>query len=192
MNLQPDARHPSRQLVPMGQSDDSQLPSRMWHEIHTDIISQPSVEEPVGPVISSAVLEQDRRKNSRASHFRGELDSCRHQAPLSAFINDEIQSESHDKVMASDLAARLTTEDSTELTNLQNARDLAAATRSAELLIRLNRAASTRKSYDQKIERWKEWCTKRHFEDYDTVTKNKLFFYLNSEVIPRGVQTQGK
>ena len=121
MNLQPDARHPSRQLVPMGQSDDSQLPSRMWHEIHTDIISQPSVEEPVGPVISSAVLEQDRRKNSRASRFCGELDSCRHQAPLSAFIDNEVQSESQDKVMASDLAARLTTEDSTELTNLQNA-----------------------------------------------------------------------
>ena len=125
------------------------------------------------------MLEQDRRKNSRASRFRGELDSCRHQAPLSAFIDNEVQSESQDKVMTSDLAARLTAEDSTELTNLQNARDLAAATPSAELLIRLNRAASTRKSYDQKIERWKEWCMERHFEDHDTMTENKLFFYLN-------------
>ena len=32
----------------------------------------------------------------------------------------------------------------------------------------------------------------RHFEDHDTVTENKLFFYLNSEVIPKDVQTQGK
>jgi len=94
--------------------------------------------------------------------------------------------------MASDLAACLTTEDSNELLNLRNARDLAAATRSAELLIRLNRAASTRKSYDQKIEQWKQWCTRRHFEDHDTMTENKLFFYLNNEVIPKGVQTQGK
>src|SRR5947207_5838149 len=94
--------------------------------------------------------------------------------------------------MASDLVARLTTEDSTELMNLQNARDLATATRFAELLIRLNQAASIRKSYDQKIERWKKWCMERHFEDHDTMTENKLFFYLNNEVILKDVQTQGK
>jgi len=198
MNLQPDARHAGRPLLPMGQSDDgSRLPSRSRGEIHTninagDINLRPRIEGPAGPTLSAAALEQDRRENSRASRFRGELDGHRHQAPMSMFIDDKVQSEPQDKIMASDLAARLTTEDSTELTNLRNARDLAAATQSAEHLIRLNRAASTRRSYDLKIEQWKQWCAERHFEDHDTVTENKLFFYLNSEVIPKGVQTQGK
>ena len=192
MNLQPDARHPGRALASMSQNNDSQLPSRTWREIHADINSRPRIEGLAGPTISAALLEQDRRGNSTGSRFRGELDSCRHQALLFTFIDDKTQSESQDKIMASDLAARLTTEDSTELTNLRNARDLTAATQSAERLIRLNRAASKRKSYDQKIQRWKQWCAERHFEDHDTVTENKLFFYLNSEVIPKDVQTQGK
>ena len=33
---------------------------------------------------------------------------------------------------------------------------------------------------------------KRDFEDHDVVTKNKLFLYLNSEVIPNDMQTKGK
>ena len=95
-------------------------------------------------------------------------------------------------VMASDLTARLIINDNIKLNHLQNARDLAAATLSAEQLIQANRAASTRKSYNQKIERWKQWCAKRNFEDHDTVTENKLFLYLSNDVIPNGVQTHGK
>ena len=118
MNLQPDARHPGRPLEPIGQNNDSQLSSRTWHEIHTDINSRPHVEEPVGPTISAVVLEQDRQRNSSTSRFRGELDSCHHQAPLFTFINNEVQSESQDKIMAADLAACLSTGDSSELINL--------------------------------------------------------------------------
>jgi hypothetical protein len=103
-----------------------------------------------------------------------------------------VQSDSHDVIMASDLTACLINNDGIELVNLRNARDLAAAKQYAEQLIRANRAASTRKTYNQKVERWKRWCIERHFEDHDTVTENKLFFYLNSEVIPNGNQTQGK
>jgi len=32
----------------------------------------------------------------------------------------------------------------------------------------------------------------RHFEDHDTLTENKLFLYLHSEIIPNGVQTYDK
>ena len=156
MNLQSDARHPGRPLASMGQNNDSQLPSRTWREIHTDINSRSRIEGPAGSIISAAALERDRRENSTTSRFRGELDSCRHQAPSFIFIDDKAQNESQDKIMASELAACLTIEDSIELTNLRNARDLAAATQFVECLIRLNRAASTRKIYDQKIERWKQ------------------------------------
>lgn len=96
------------------------------------------------------------------------------------------------RIKASDLAASLVVSDAIELNNLQNALDLAAATKTAEQLIRTNRAASTRNAYNMKIEQWKRWCEGRHFEDYDTVTENKLFLYLSSEVIPKGVQTRGK
>src|SRR5947207_205972 len=101
---------------------------------------------------------------------------------------------SHDgtMVMASDLTVRLIVNDNIELINLLNAQGLAAETLSAEQLIRANRAASTRKSYNQKIERWKQWCATCNFEDHDTVTENKLFFYLSNDVIPNGVQTCGK
>ena len=104
----------------------------------------------------------------------------------------ESKSRNGTMVMASNLTAHLIINDNIELINLRNARDLAAATLSAEQLIRANRAASTRKSYNQKIERWKQWCTTRNFEDHDTVTENKLFFYLSNDVIPNGVQTRGK
>src|SRR5947207_12431617 len=57
-------------------------------------------------------------------------------------------------VMASDLIARLAVND-IELINLRNARELAAATRSAERLIEANRAASRRQSYNQNTEQWK-------------------------------------
>jgi hypothetical protein len=199
MNLRPDARHLGRPLAPMGHDNDDfdsppQLPSRTLREIQADIESRPHVEQSSRPTLSAVVLERDHRDNSAASCVRGEIDSCRHQAPMLTITNDaRIQSESQYSIMASDLAAGcLTTEDSTKLTNLRNARDLAAATQSAEQLIRANRAASTRKSYDQKIERWKQWCMERHFEDHDTVTENKLFLYLHSEIIPNGVQTHGK
>jgi len=185
INLQPDIRHSGQPLAPIGQNNDLQLLSR-------NVDSLLPIEGPLGPTISAAVLERDHRENSTASYFGKELDSYRRSAPISLFIDDKVQSESQDKIMALDLAARLNTENSTELINLRNARDLATATQSAEHLIRSNRAASTRKSYDQKIERWKQWCTERHFEDHDTVTENKLFFYLSSEVIPKGIQTQGK
>jgi len=99
-----------------------------------------------------------------------------------------------DKVMASDLVASLApeNEDGDELVNLRNARDLAQASYCAEQMIRANRADSTIKSYDQKIHQWKQWCADRKFDDYDTVTERKLFHYMNSEIIPAGVQTKGK
>ena len=184
MNLEPDARHPGRPLAAVGQNNDSRLQLRLRslarREIYADINSRPRIEGPVGPTLSTAALERDHREHATTLHFRGELDSFCHQAPLSTFIDYEVQSESQDKIMTSDLAACLTTGDSTELTNLRNARDLPAATQSAEHLIHSNRAASTRKSYDQKIKQWKEWCVERHFEDHDTVTENKFFLYLNS------------
>jgi len=204
MNLQPDARNPGRPLALIswqnndtsnasGSTSESRLTfPRTWREIHADIDLQPRIEGPTGPTLSTAVLKQDGRENSAVSRFRGEFDSCRHQTPLFAFTNSRVQGEPEDKIMASDLVASLTAEDSTQLTNLRNARDLAAAKHSAEELIRANRAASTRKSYDQKIKRWKAWCAERHFEDHDTVTENKLFLYLNSEVVPKGVQTRGQ
>ena len=167
------------------QNNDLQLLS---HNVN----SLPCIKGPLGPTISAAMLEWDHRENSTASYFSKELDSYRHQAPMFPLIDNKVQSESQDKIMASDLAACLNTENSTELINLWNAQDLATAMQSAEHLICSNQAASTRKSYDQKIEQWKQWCTERQFEDHDTVTENKLFFYLSSEVIPKGIQTQVK
>ena len=193
MNLQPDTRYPGRPLVSIDQNNNSPLSSCIEHEMHIDInLQSHNIEDDVGSNLSIAALEQDRRKNSWTSRFREELDNYPHQAPLFTSINDEAQSESQDKIMTFNLAVSLIAENSTDLINLRNARDLAAAKRSAELLIRSNRAKSTKKSYDQKIERWKQWCMKRDFEDHDVVTENKLFLYLNSEVIPNGVQTKGK
>ena len=33
---------------------------------------------------------------------------------------------------------------------------------------------------------------KRHFENHNTMIKNKFFFYLNNKVILKNFQTQGK
>ena len=109
MNLQPDPRHPGRPLVPMGQDSNSRLPSRTWCEIHPDINSRPRVERPVeGPALSTVALERDRQEHSTASRFRGELDNYRDQAPLSALIDDdEVQSESQDKIITSDFGSML-------------------------------------------------------------------------------------
>src|SRR5262245_7888144 len=63
-----------------------------------------------------------------------------------------------DRVMASDLVATLVLGDGdgdgggTELVNLRNARDLARASYCAEQMIHDDRADSTIKSYDQKIQ----------------------------------------
>ena len=139
-------------------------------------------------------LTTDAPNESRRGELQSEVqDICDEIIVNCGNVAAQSEPKSRDRtmVMASDLTARLAVND-VELINLRNARDLAAATRSAEQLIRANRTASTRQSYNQKTERWKQWCTERHFEDHDTVTENKLFFYLSDKVIPNGVQTRGK
>jgi hypothetical protein len=177
---------------------DSDSPSKSFfdtsHEIYADIDSQSLSEKSIGSVICVASIERNYRENTATSQLREEIDGFRDQplTPLFTVIDDKVQNKPQERIMASDLAACLIAKDRVELTNLRNARDLAAATQSAEQLIRANRAASTRKSYDQKVARWKQWCADREFDDHDTVTENKLFLYLSSEVVPKGVQTRGK
>ena len=160
------------------------------HEIYADVDvgSQPRAKE---SMICVAVSQQHqssiRSRSSAQNHsvIAQQTDTRNQRVTL-------YQSDIQNRVMASDLATSLASEDTAELINIQNARDLATANRSAEQMIRANRACSTRKSYDQKISLWKRWCMDRQFEDYDTVSESKLFLYLNTEVVPKGVQTKGK
>ena len=197
MNLPPDTRHPGRPLVPISADHDASESqptpsSRTWREILENINSHPRPESGA-PNLTTTILQQDHQRNlSASSHFRGEIDSCPHQPPTFTFVDGALDTGTQGGVMACDLAARLATNNPAEMASLQNARDLATAMQTAEHLIRSNRATSTRKSYDRKVDDWKRWCTKRGFEDSDTVTENKLFLYLISEVIPKGVQTGSK
>ena len=155
-----------------------------------DINSQPRVEDSIVCIAEPT----DQRLQNGARHQSPLWDQSNMQPPSDMRLQaiTRHQNGTQGRIMASDLVASLASGDSTESINLQNARDLALANRSAEQMIRANRASSTRKAYDQKMRQWKQWCLDRRFEDYDTVTENKLFYFLNSEVIPKGIQTKGK
>ena len=96
------------------------------------------------------------------------------------------------EISAKELCQTLSLRNDTAPSSIRNAQDLAATRIDRENIIRLNRAPATVKLYDRKIELWKEWCIKlRQWDDYDLVTEEKLFLYLQTYIIPNGSKSRG-
>ncbi|KAL9932371.1 hypothetical protein V8E36_008850 [Tilletia maclaganii] len=70
--------------------------------------------------------------------------------------------------------------------SVRNANDLQGAVNAAVQKAVDARPKGTRKSYDPKQAKWKEYCDERKFDDGQLVTEAKLLLWLQSSIVPTG------